>query len=216
MADYILMDLDGTITDPKLGITKSVQYALRSKGVIIEDLDSLSKHIGPPLGESFMEFYDYDETEAAELVEKYREYFSVTGIYENEVFEGMEELLQGLKNSGKKLITATSKPEIFARRILEHFHLDQYFDDICGATLDGSRSAKADVIRYALDKNGITDLNRVVMVGDRRHDIEGARKVGIVSVGVLYGFGSRTELAAAGADRIAETVPEVYDVIMQL
>ncbi len=216
MANYILMDLDGTITNPKVGITKSVQYALRSKGVDIEDLDSLSRHIGPPLKGSFMEFYDYNEEEAAELVEKYREYFSVTGIYENEVFDGMEELLRRLTDSGKKLVTATSKPEVFAREILEYFHLDQYFEDICGATLDGSRSAKADIILYALDKNGITDFNQAVMVGDRRHDIEGAKKVGIKSVGVLYGFGSRAELTNAGADLIAETVADVYDVIMQI
>ncbi len=128
----------------------------------------------------------------------------------------MEALLQRLTASGKKLIVASSKPEIFARKILEHFQLEQYFNDICGATLDGSRSAKADVIQYALDKNGIRDYAQVIMVGDRRHDIEGAKQVGIRSVGVLYGFGDREELMTAGADLIAETVAEVYEVITQL
>ena len=213
---YILLDLDGTITDPKIGITKSVQYALKSKGIHIEDLDSLCRHIGPPLKTSFMEFYGFSEREAEELVEKYREYFKDTGIYENEVFEGMDELLKKLRAAGKKLITATSKPEVFAKRILEYFHLDQYFDDICGATLDSSRISKEDVIRYALEKNGIRDLSEVIMVGDREHDIIGARKVGIASLGVLFGYGSRQELEQAGATRLALTVAEVYDVIIDM
>lgn len=214
--DYILIDLDGTITNPKQGITKSVQYALKAKGIVIEDLDSLCKHIGPPLKNSFMNFYGFSEEEAEESIEMYREYFKDTGIYENEEYEGMEELLRKLKNAGKTMITATSKPEVFAIRILEHFHLDQYFEDICGATMDGSRSAKEEVIRYALDKNGITDYSKVVMVGDREHDIEGAKQVGIASIGVLYGFGSKEELEAAGADRLAPTVAGLYDVIMDL
>lgn len=216
MIEYILMDLDGTITDPKLGITKSVQYALNFKGIRIEDLDSLCKFIGPPLKNSFMDFYGFNETDAEYLIEKYREYFKDTGIYENIVLEGMEELLHKLKSSGKKIITATSKPELFAQKILEHFHLEQYFEDICGATMDGSRSAKSEVIRYALQKNGIQELSKVVMVGDRLHDIEGAKQVGIASVGVLYGYGSREELEKAGADRIAGSVPEVYDMIMSI
>lgn len=214
--DYILMDLDGTITNPKQGITKSVQYALKAKGIIIDDLDSLCRHIGPPLKNSFMNFYGFSEEEAQASVEMYREYFKDTGIYENEEYEGMEELLRKLKKAGKTIITATSKPEVFARRILEHFHLEQYFLDICGATMDGNRSTKEEVIRYALDKNGITDYSKVVMVGDREHDIEGAKLVGITCVGVLYGFGSKEELEAAGANRLAPTVADLYDVIMEL
>lgn len=213
--DYILFDLDGTITNPKLGITKSFQYALNSRGIIVESLEDLTKHIGPPLQVSLME-YGFSEAEALELIDKYREYYSVTGIYENEVYEGMEELFRRLKQSGKRLYTATSKPEKFARIIMEHFGLDSYFDDICGATMDSSRSEKQDVIRYALKKNNITDLSRVVMIGDRLHDIEGAKKVGISSIGVLFGYGSRQELTLAGADRIASTVAEIYDVIMDM
>lgn len=213
---YILLDLDGTITDPKEGITRSVQYALKSKGILIEDLDSLCRHIGPPLKTSFMDFYGFSESEAEELVKKYREYFRDTGIFENKVYEGMDELLRKLRATGKKLITATSKPEVFAKRILEHFGLDHYFDDICGASMDNSRIDKEDVIRYALEKNGIRDLSEVIMVGDREHDVIGAHKVGIASLGVLFGYGSRQELEEAGADRLALTVAEVYDVIMSM
>lgn len=212
---YILMDLDGTVTNPKLGITKSVQYALKYWNIIIEDLDTLTKHIGPPLKNSFIEYYGFSEEQAEEAVEKYREYFKDTGIYENEVYEGMEILLSKLKKAGNKIFLATSKPEEFARRILEHFKLDSYFDDICGATLDGSRSNKEDVISYALVKNKITDYSNTVMIGDRSYDIEGAKLVGIASIGVLYGFGSREELIEAGADQISETVEELFETIMR-
>lgn len=208
------MDLDGTITNPKLGITKSVQYALKAFDILIEDLESLCKHIGPPLKEGFMEYYNFTEEEAERAIIKYREYFTDNGLYENEVYDGMEVLLENLRKAGKKLIVATSKPEFFARKILEYFHLDQYFDDICGATFDEKRTKKEEVIRYALEKNRITDLSRVVMVGDRKYDIEGAKLVGIASIGVLYGFGNMEEFEDAGADRIAETVNKLYDVIM--
>jgi phosphoglycolate phosphatase len=213
---YILMDLDGTITNPKAGITKSVQYALRANGIIIDDLDTLCRHIGPPLRGSFIEFYGFSEAQAEAAVAKYREYFSVTGIFENEEYEGMRELLRKLKAADKSLIVATSKPEIFARQIIEHFGLQEYFEDICGANLDDTRGTKEEVIRYALEKNGIKDYSEVVMVGDRKHDVEGAKAVGLDSIGVLYGFGSKEELVEAGAGQIAATVEELYDVIMKL
>jgi phosphoglycolate phosphatase len=212
---YILFDLDGTLTNPKLGITKSIQYALSSKGINVCDLDSLTKYIGPPLRDTFMEF-GFNEAEAEELTWKYREYFKVTGLYENEVYDGIEKLLHKLNEDGKKLYIATSKPEHFAKIILEHFKLDHYFKDICGATLDNSRSSKEDVIRYALQKNKIDNLREVVMIGDREHDVEGAKKVGIASIGVLFGYGSRNELVNAGASTLAETVDEVYECIMTL
>lgn len=214
--DYILIDLDGTITNPKEGITKSVQYALRAMNINIEDLDSLTKHIGPPLREGFMEFYGFSEEEAEMAVAKYREYYHEKGINENKLYEGMEKLLTKLKQAGKYLIVATSKPEEAAIQVLESFHLEQYFDDICGATLDNSRTSKTDVIRYALEKNAITSLNRVVMVGDRKYDILGAKEVGITSIGVLYGFGSEEELKEAGADHIASTVENVFDIIIDI
>lgn len=213
---YILMDLDGTITNPKIGITKSIQYALKHMNIHIEDLDSLCKHIGPPLREGFMEFYQFTQEEATVAIKKYREYFEVTGLYENEVYEGMEQLLSTLKQQGYKLIVATSKPEFFAKKILEHFQLDQYFDDICGATMDETRTKKEDVIRYALDKNNIDINNPVVMVGDRMHDVEGAKKVGIKSIGVLYGFGDRKELQEAGADTIVPDIEELKEKLLTL
>lgn len=212
--DNILMDLDGTITNPKQGITKSVQFALKALGLHIEDLDTLTKHIGPPLKAGFMEYYDFNEEEADRAVDKYREFYDKAGILDNEVYQGMEQLLIKLRAAGKVIIVATSKPEPLAERILSHFHLDQYFDSICGATFDDQRSKKEEVIRYALEKNNITDLSKVVMIGDRKYDIEGAKEVGIASIGVLYGFGSREEIEIAGADRIATTVEEVYDVVM--
>jgi len=212
----ILMDLDGTITNPKTGITKSIQYALKAENIIIEDLDTLCKYIGPPLKTTFKESYGFDEGKANRALAKYREYFQETGMYENEVYEGMEELLSKLKALGNKMIVATSKPEIFAKGIIEHFGLEQYFDDICGSNLDATRAEKEEVIRYAMDKNGITDCSSVIMVGDRSYDIIGAKSVGLGSVGVLYGFGSREELEEAGADRISETVADLYEVIMDL
>ena len=214
--NYILMDLDGTITNPKLGITRSVQYALKAMDIIVDDLDSLEIHIGPPLLDTFLDYYGFDMEKAELAVAKYRERFKDTGIFENEVYQGMEELLAKLKKAGKTIILATSKPEIFARQILEYFKLDSYFDDICGATLENDRSRKDQVIRYALEKNSITEYEDVVMVGDRKYDIEGAKAIGIASIGVLYGFGSREELEEAGANRISETVEELYDIIMSI
>ncbi len=214
--DYIFMDLDGTITNPKEGITKSFQFALHHFGIEITDLDSLCKHIGPPLMDSFMETYGFDEEKARLAAAKYRERFTVEGWQENEVYDGMEQALQRLKEAGKVLIVATSKPEHLAVKILTHFGLDGYFDDICGADSDSSRSKKDEVIRYALEKHEITDLSDVIMVGDRKYDVTGAKKCGLVSMGVLYGFGSREELLAAGADHIAETVEEMSQLLVSL
>lgn len=213
---YILMDLDGTITNSKVGITKGLQLALKTMNILVEDLDSLCKFIGPPLRETFIGYYGFSEEESEKASNIFRGYFEKTGINENEVYEGMEELLKRMKASGMKIITATSKPEAHARRILEGFQLDRYFHDICGAAFDESRSEKDEVIQYALEKNGITDYSSVVMVGDRRYDIEGAKKVGLLSIGVLFGFGSREELERAGADRISETVEGIYDAVMSL
>lgn len=214
--DYILIDLDGTITNPKEGITKSVQYALRAMNIYIDDLDSLTKHIGPPLRDGFMEYYGFNKEEAESAVEKYREYYGEKGIHQNELYDGMERLLTRLKQAGKYLIVATSKPEELAVKVLESFHLEHYFDDICGATFDDRRDSKEAVIKYAMEKNSITNPDRVVMVGDRKYDILGAKAVGITSIGVLYGFGSEEELRNAGADHIATTVEDIYDIVLEL
>ncbi len=216
MIQYILIDLDGTITDSQEGIAKGIQYALKKMGINIEDLNSLRRHIGPPLRDSFMEYFDFDEEKLEEVVRCYREYYEEIGIFENEVYAGMKDLFEKLTSAGKKLIVATSKPELFAKRIMEHFDLAKYFTDICGSTMDGSREKKRDVIRYTLEKNHITQLDQVVMVGDRFYDITGAKENGLASVGVLYGFGDRKELEEAGAGQIAETVKDLEEILMNM
>ncbi|MBE7036865.1 MAG: HAD family hydrolase [Ruminococcaceae bacterium] len=208
--ENILFDLDGTLTDPMLGITKSVHYALRSFGIDEDSLEKLTPFIGPPLKGSFQKFYGFDEEKAEEALAKYREYFSVTGMFENKVYDGIPALLEGLKYRGKKVILATSKPEIYARQILEHFDLLRYFDFIGGSLLDGRRVEKSDVIQYVLEENRIQPEN-AVMIGDRCFDILGGQSQGLITVGVLYGYGDRKELEEAGADYITETVSELSD-----
>lgn len=210
----ILFDLDGTLTDPMIGITKSVQYALKKYGIIEEDLWNLTKFIGPPLKESFMEFYGFSEEEGQKAVEYYREYYAPVGIYENQVYEGLEEMLAALKEKGLSLCVATSKPERFAKMILDHFHLDSYFDLIGGALMDG-RTDKAEVISYVLDQLD-TKKEKVVMVGDREHDILGAKKNGLDSIGVLFGYGNEEELKEAGADWIAKDMTELGELLTSL
>ncbi|MBS6645015.1 MAG: HAD family hydrolase [Clostridiaceae bacterium] len=211
---YLLFDLDGTLTDPKEGITKSVQHALKAYGIIEEDLDKLCPFIGPPLKDSYMEFYGFNEQDAQEGVYKYREYFSVKGWMENKEYPGIDKMLDALRKAGKHLMVATSKPEEFAVKILKYFGMDHYFDFIGGADMEETRVKKADVIRYVLEKNGITDLETVIMVGDRKHDVIGAKEVGVESVGVLYGYGDRAELEKAGADYIAETVDDLSAILL--
>ena len=211
---YILFDLDGTLTDPKLGITKSVAYALKSYGIQVDDLDSLLKFIGPPLQESFVKYYGFSEEQGAEAVEKYREYFKPYGIYENKVYDGVENMLTELVKCGKKVILATSKPTVFANVILEYFHLDKYFTCTVGSELDGSRVKKGEVITEALRQAGVTDKSLAVMIGDREHDILGAKENGIDSIGILYGYGDRAEHEAAGAGMIVESVEQLLQLLI--
>ena len=213
MYQMILFDLDGTLTDPGLGITNSVMHALKKWGIEVQDRTALYRFIGPPLQDSFMQYYGFSKEDAETSVSYYREYFRDKGLFENEVYPGAEKLLSDLKAAGKKLAVATSKPEEFAIRILKHFHLDGYFDVIAGATMDSSRSKKADVIAYCLEKLNAEDLSQVVMVGDREHDIIGAKTVGVDSIGVLVGYGSRAELEAAGATCVAETLEDVLALV---
>ena len=256
--DILLFDLDGTLTDPMVGITKSVQYALRHYGIIEEDLTRLIPFIGPPLRDSFQKYYGFSKEQAGEGVLVYREYFSEKGIFENKEIPGIREMLEVLSAQGKKLYVATSKPEVYARKILEHSPLDHFFRFIGGADFEETRVNKAAVIRYVLEEAGLggagkktadvieraegakrteetegtdnterTDKaertdnaertepgkKRIVMIGDREHDIIGAKENGIQSVGVLFGYGSRRELKEAGADRIAETVKDLTDIL---
>jgi phosphoglycolate phosphatase len=203
---YILFDLDGTLTDPKIGITKSVAYSLKKLKNIEVELDQLTKFIGPPLKDSYIDFYGFSESEAEIAIQTYREYFKDTGIYENEVYSGMEDLLEALKDKQYILGVATSKPTMFAEIIIKHFDLERYFSCVVGSNLDGTRTDKAEVIAEALTQLSIDDKENVVMIGDRKHDILGAKKMEIDSIGVTYGYGSYEELEDAGADYIIENI----------
>lgn len=215
MYDVILFDLDGTLTDSGLGITNSVAYALKKYGIEVTDRTELYKFIGPPLRESFEKYYGFSAKEAEKAVEYYREYYVDKGIFENTVYFGIEDLLKEIRNSGKRAIVATSKPQVFAKRILEHFGLADYFEQITGASLDETRTKKDEVIAYVLETCDIPDRSRVLMVGDREHDILGAKKNGIDSLGVLFGYGDYTESKEAGASYIAETVKDIYPVVFE-
>ena len=213
MVHCALFDLDGTLTDPEEGITRCVAYALAHFGIEVSELRSLRKFIGPPLKDSFMEFYGLSEPDALAAIDKYRERFSAIGIFENRLYPGIESVLSQLCGDGLTLAVASSKPEVYVKQILEHFNLSRFFTAVCGSELDGRRTDKAEVISYALAALSSPPAADCVMVGDRMHDIIGARKNSLRSVGVLYGFGSRVELLQAGADRLAEAVSDVYDAI---
>ena len=202
----ILFDLDGTLTDPAEGITKAVEAALNHYGITVADRAALHKFIGPPLDESFPEFYGFDAARTAEATEVFRAYFDRQGWRENIPYPGVEDMLRDLRAAGKRLLVATSKPEVFAVRIIEHFGLARYFDHICGAPMDNQEGAKkAAVIRDALRRAGVEDLSIAVMVGDRRHDIDGARQAGLEAVGVLWGYGDLQELEASHPVHIVES-----------
>lgn len=218
MKKYLLFDLDGTLTDPKVGITTCVQYALKSFGIEEPDLDKLESFIGPPLRDSFMKFYGFTAEQAKEAVEKYRERFRDTGIFENEVYPGIPYMLRNLKNNGMHLAVASSKPKVYVDRILEHFHLDQFFDVVVGSELDGKREEKAEVINEALRllfQEKPVKKEEVYMIGDRSFDVEGAKALNIESVGVTYGYGSKEELKAAKADYIVGSVKELEKFLLR-
>ena len=210
----ILFDLDGTLTDPFEGITTCVAYALEHFGIHVEDRSPLIKFIGPPLAVSFPEFYGLSEADTEVAVAKYRERFSVVGWSENRVYPGVEALLAHLKAAGKRLLVATSKPEVYATKILQHFELAPYFDLICGPTLDAPKSyGKAEVIMDALARTG-TDPATAIMVGDRIHDVEGAHKAGLPCVAVLWGYGDRAEHIACGAEHIVADLGELEALLL--
>ena len=215
MYKYILFDLDGTLTDPEIGITNGIMYALKKFGIEANDRKELHCFIGPPLVDAFMKYYGFSESDAKQAVAYYREFFRETGIYENRVFEGIKEVLETLKEKGKAMILATSKPQEFAEIVLNYFDLMQYFDCVVGATFDGTLNYKADVIKAALERGKVADINNAVMIGDRYHDIEGAKENNLKSIGVLYGFGDREELEQAGADYIVETPTELLEILIK-
>lgn len=208
----ILFDLDGTLTDPKEGITKCVEHALNQFGIEVEHPDVLIPYIGPPLFDSFIEIQGFTADNALKAVEFYRERFRTVGMFENRVIPGIPELLEELRTVGYNLYVATSKPTVFAEEILKFYGLDGYFKHTVGSNLDGTRSRKQEVIRYVLDHNAISAEN-ALMIGDREHDIIGAKGCGVTSIGVTFGYGSEAELVHAGADYIAHEVREVGKII---
>ena len=213
--NFILYDLDGTLTDPKVGITKSIEYALAHFGIDVEDLNELTKFIGPPLRDTFREHYSFTDSDVKLAVDKFQEYFAEQGLYENIIYGGIADMLQGQYESGKKIVLATSKPQVFAHKVLEQFEIDEYFELIVGSELSGERSDKAEVIKYAVDTLAINPRN-AIMIGDRKYDVIGSRAHGIDSIGVLYGYSSHGELKEAGANYIVETVEELGEKIIDL
>lgn len=209
---YVFFDLDGTLTDPALGITNSVMYALRHFGIAVQDRRELYAFIGPPLKESFEKYFDLTPEQSEEALQQYRVYFSDKGLFENTVYDGIADLLKALKEAGVKVVLATSKPTVFAERILEYFDLKQYFTFLSGSELNGARVEKTDVIRYALDNLSITSLDDVMMVGDRCFDVVGAKECGLRCIGVLYGYGNETELKDAFA--VAKTVSDLKTLLL--
>ena len=216
MYNYILFDLDGTLTDPKEGITKCVQYALAACGIDEPDLDNLLSFIGPPLVDEFMRVYGFSKEKAEFALAKYRERFPAKGLYENKIYPGAAQMLAALKQSGRKIALATSKPQPYAEKILEHFKIKDYFDVIVGATFDSKRNDKADVVAEVLKQFGITDADKasVIMVGDRKHDVLGASKNGIKTVGLRLGYAEPGELEEAGAIYIADDIADLENYLL--
>jgi phosphoglycolate phosphatase len=209
--DAIFFDLDGTLTDPKPGITRSIQYALDKLGQpTIPAEDELTWCIGPPLRASFVKLLGEGSADLA--VAHYRERFSDIGLYENAVYAGVEDVLTALRQSGHRLFVATSKAHVYATHIIDHFDLRQYFERVFGSELDGTRADKSDLLAYALKTTSV-DSSRATMIGDRSHDMIGARNNGIRCIGVLYGYGSEQELTAAGAACLCATPKAVLDCI---
>lgn len=190
----VLFDLDGTLSDPKIGITKSVQHALQKAGVMVNDLDELEPFIGPPLQVSFQEIYGFNDTQITRAIRDYRERFTERGMFENKLYEDIPVLLAHLKQQGYILTIATSKPTVFAEQIIKYFQLESYFDLVVGSHLDGSRSAKGEIIAEVLQQLDSYPKEQFIMIGDRKYDLIGARENQIDAIGVTYGFGSLEEL----------------------
>ena len=214
MKEYntILFDLDGTLSDNGAGIANAIKYALDEYGIPLGDVDP-KEFVGPPMRDSFRKFYGFSEEKAEEAIGIARVYYSKIGVFENTPYEGIYEMLDQLKASGKRLLMATAKPDKFTHMVLEKFDLHKYFEFIGSASMDGSLVHKADIIKHVLDNCNVTDLEHTIMIGDRDHDILGAKANGMDSIGVLYGFGSEKELTSAGATYLADTT---YDVVKLL
>ena len=206
----VLFDLDGTLTDPKVGITRSIQFALERLGAEVPSVDDLTWCIGPPLLENFQQLLDSERAPAA--VTHYRERFASVGLFENEPYAGIHDVLSQLQGQELRLFVASSKPEIYVRQILEHFELIEFFEGVFGSELDGTRTNKSDLLRFAISEAGIDPVH-ATMVGDRKHDMIGAADNSIATIGVLYGYGSLEELTDAGANRLAKGTEELVPLL---
>ncbi len=211
----ILFDLDGTLTDPFIGICSAVAYGLKSQNIEPPELEMLKPFIGPPLDESYQKYYGMDEETSWKAVEKFREYFNRQGKFENKVYKGIEECLQKLQDNDFHLYVCTSKPIVFAKEILEYFQLDSYFLGIYGSELDGTRKKKADVIAFCLNQERL-ETNECIMVGDRMHDIIGAHTHHIPCIGVLYGYGNQKEFEDYHCDYIVETIDDLCRLLIEM
>lgn len=219
MFQYCLFDLDGTLTDPKEGITKSVQHALRHFGIEEPDLSRLEPFIGPPLLDSFIEFYGFDTEQAKKAIEVYRERFAPIGVLENKLIPGADQMLCHAKEKGIHLAVASSKPLVFVSQILRHFDIEKYFEVIVGSELDGTRVTKEEVVEEALRQLGILKIKaeerkkNCAMIGDRKFDIQGAKAHGLTGIGVSFGYASEGELEEAGAEYIVNTMTELEELL---
>ena len=211
---HIFFDLDGTLTDPALGITNAIIYGRKKWGLEPGVNADYYKFIGPPMPKSYEEFWGFSPEDAKRFLADYREYFGTVGLFENQVYPGIPELLSALKDQGRHLYIATTKPTGFSQQIAEHFDFAKYFDIVSGSDPLADNS-KADVIRHA-QKACAVDMTSAVMVGDRLHDVEGARECGIPCIGVAYGYGGRAELQAAGADWVVDSVEELGSLLLNL
>ena len=209
---YILFDLDGTLLDSGEGIINGLKYGLKLHGIDEQDMAVLKTFVGPPLVQHLMDVYGFSEDEARAVVVDFRKYYEPKGVFENRVYDDIPELLTQLRQMGRRIMVATSKPEFLAHKILEQRSLKKYFDFIGGSVMDLKRTTKAEVIQYVLAENGINEVNfkELVMIGDTKYDIIGAKKFNIATIGVTYGYGSRKELEEAGADCIVDSPQEVF------
>jgi phosphoglycolate phosphatase len=210
----IYFDLDGTLTNPKPGITRSIQYALERLGQAVPGEDELTWCIGPPLHASLKKLLGSDEL-ADRALTLYRERFADIGLFENETYHGIQETLSALAASHPRMFVATSKAAVYAERIIDHFGLRPYFEQVYGAELDGTRTDKTELLRHALETAKV-DAAQAIMIGDRSYDIVGARSNGMTAIGVLYGYGSEEELKSAGAHHICATHPHLLDHCLSL
>lgn len=213
MFEYVLFDLDGTLTDSEVGIVNAALYALDKYNITVNEIGELRKFIGPAIQEAFSTDYGFEEEEVEEVIKTFREYYAEKGVYENKVFPGIVEMLVELKKRNKKLAVVSSKAEVFTHRILEHFDLLKYFDYVASATLDSTKTKKVELISEVIEHFDIDDLDKVVMVGDRKGDIRGAAESGVTSIAVLWGYAADDEIEKHKPDYVAEKVEDLLELI---